>query len=658
MLFRFKSLSNKLFIILLVTSIVPLLILSVILLYNADQAFSALTQQSQQSTKQSVVHSLGLSSTELLDLAQKYSQDKELVNAFRTNNREVLSAKVLPIFERLKEEHNISVFEFGDTDGAVFLRGHNPAKHGDDKSELPAVQDALNGEEVSGFEFGNSGLAVRAFVPLKLNDKIIGTLQLGIDQNFLKELTETVQGVQLNLYNQSGEVMVSSAPENVGQQLNNTAIINKVLSGKEASIEKGKFLQTYIPMFDPTKTEVIGMVEISQDIAVIVKADRKMTLLTFIVGGVTLLCLVIAAFLFSRSISEPIKKVAYFMDEFSRGKLNTVFEGKRRNDEIGLLIKSILTMQNNFKEMVERISETSAIVAKQSSVLKQSSNEINKGSRQIAFTMNELSAGVETQASSSLKLVDNVNYFSKSIQVAYDHGKDMSATTDHVLDLTHRGKSLMDVSIQDMSTIHEIVKASMNQVKDLDEQAKHISGMIKVIQDIAEQTNLLALNAAIEAARAGEHGKGFAVVAGEVRKLSEQVTHSIGGITDIVNGIQQGSREVTVSLQSSFKKVEAGAEQIQMTGMTFEEITEAISTLAQKIRVISTHLTQINEETENIESTVKSIASISEQSAAGVEETAAAAQESNSSMEQVKNYAEKLANLSEELNDLLKQFTL
>ncbi|WP_176713676.1 methyl-accepting chemotaxis protein [Pseudobacillus wudalianchiensis] len=657
-MFRLKTLSNKLFIILLATSIIPLLILSIILLYNTDQAFSALTQQSQQSTKQSVVQSLERSSTELLDLAKKYSHDKELVRAFQTNNREQLLAKIRPIFERLQEEHHISVFEFGETDGTVFLRGHNPQKYGDDKSELPAIQDALEGKGAAGFEFGNSGLAVRAFMPLEANNKVIGTLQMGIDQDFLKGLAETVQGVQLNLYNPSGEVMVSSTPENVGKQLDDTAVINKVLTGKEASIEKGEFLQTYIPMFDPTKTEVIGIVEISQDISVIVKADHKMTLLTFIVGGVTLLCLIIASLLFSRSISEPIKKAAYFMDEFARGKLNTIFEGKKRNDEIGLLTESIFMMQNNVKEMVERIADTSKIVAKQSSVLKQSSNEINEGSQQIASTMNELSAGVETQAGSSLKLVEKVGVFSKNIQAAYDHGKDMSATTDHVLDLTNKGKALMDASIQDMSTMHEIVKASMNQVKDLDEQAKHISGMIKVIRDIAEQTNLLALNAAIEAARAGEHGTGFAVVAGEVRKLSEQVADSISGITEMVNGIQQGSREVTGSLQSSFEKVEAGAEQIQMTGMTFDEITGTISTLAQKIRVITTHLTQLNGETESIGSTVESIALISEQSAAGVEETAAAAQEANSSMEQVKNYAEKLADLSEELNDLLEQFNL
>ena len=141
---------------------------------------------------------------------------------------------------------------------------------------------------------------------------------------------------------------------------------------------------------------------------------------------------------------------------------------------------------------------------------------------------------------------------------------------------------MMEISVKEMSLIYSIVTDSVAKVNELDEQAEQITEMIKVIQNIAEQTNLLALNAAIEAARAGEHGKGFAIVADEVRKLSEQVKLSVGDITQTVNSIQHGSKQVTVSLEEGYEKVSSGTMQIQTTGKTFAEITDSVSNMVRK----------------------------------------------------------------------------
>lgn len=657
-MFKLKSLNKKLLLVLCSTSIIPLILLSCTLLYNIDQSFSTLTKQSQESTKLSVINSLDISSKELLELTKIYAQDKELIDTFRSRAQDSLALEVQPIFDRLQKEQNLNVFEFGDENGVVFFRGHNPEKFGDDKSELAAIQATLNGRELSGFEFGSSGLAVRAFVPIKYNNKIIGTLQTGIDDHFLEKITQTIQGVHLNLYNQSGETIVSSEKDHVGTFLKDQATIEKVLSGKEISIENGESLQTIIPMYDPTKTEVIGMIEIKQDISIIKQVDQTTKWVTFIVVGLTLLCITIVAFIFSISISRPIKQIAYFMDELAKGKLNKSYHGKERTDEIGLLTKSTIQMQRNFKEMVQQITNTSDVIRNQSTILTQTASEISEGSQQISATMQELSGGAELQAESSLELAELMDNFSKNIQHTSKNGDEISSTTKQVLELTNQGRSLMTISVNEMSMIHKIVKDSVDKVTYLDEQAKQITGMIKVIQDIAEQTNLLALNAAIEAARAGEHGKGFAIVANEVRKLSEQVKHSISDITQTVNGIQQGSKQVTVSLQEGYEKVSSGAKQIQTTGKTFEEITNSVSNMVEKINVITTNLSHINNQTTTIHSVVENIASISEDSAAGIEETAVSSQQTNSSMEQISNNAKTLEHLSKDLNDLVRQFKI
>jgi methyl-accepting chemotaxis protein len=65
---------------------------------------------------------------------------------------------------------------------------------------------------------------------------------------------------------------------------------------------------------------------------------------------------------------------------------------------------------------------------------------------------------------------------------------------------------------------------TLNTMSQLEETAKKIGRVVKLIDSIAGQTNMLALNATIEAASAGEAGKGFAVVAGEIKELAQQTT--------------------------------------------------------------------------------------------------------------------------------------
>ncbi|HEY0440658.1 MAG TPA: methyl-accepting chemotaxis protein [Xanthobacteraceae bacterium] len=79
-------------------------------------------------------------------------------------------------------------------------------------------------------------------------------------------------------------------------------------------------------------------------------------------------------------------------------------------------------------------------------------------------------------------------------------------------------------------------------VNELDQAARRIGDVVKLITAVAEQTNLLALNATIEAARAGEAGRGFAVVASEVKALSGQTAKATEEIAGHISGMQQATQ--------------------------------------------------------------------------------------------------------------------
>ncbi|MDM5211200.1 methyl-accepting chemotaxis protein [Peribacillus sp. NJ4] len=357
-------------------------------------------------------------------------------------------------------------------------------------------------------------------------------------------------------------------------------------------------------------------------------------------------------------ITTPLLKIRDRMRMIADGQLNHEPLEQKSKDEIGELTVSANQMQKNLRDTIEKMLVVSESVSSQSEDLTQSANEVQQGSRQIATTMYELSEGSESQANRAAEMVRMMDDFTGKIVEAYLEGVEVSQSSTEILSLSKEGTTLMRSSVQQMEIIDGIVKNAVEQVKGLDSQSQEISQLVLVIKDISNQTNLLALNAAIEAARAGEHGKGFAVVAAEVRKLAEEVTHSVGDITDIVSAIQTGSKTVVHSLEDGYTQVDEGTKQITLTGRTFETINHSVGNIGMKIQHITDELKYISTNSKKINQAIEDIAAVSEESAAGIEQVSASAQQSSSSMDEITNHASELASSAELLTEQVKKFKL
>lgn len=388
------------------------------------------------------------------------------------------------------------------------------------------------------------------------------------------------------------------------------------------------------------------------DSAAIATKTLIIAMITALIIGTVLIIII------SRIITRNLKKVVQVSDTVANGDLtaeNINYDGK---DEIGKLAQSMNKMSNNLRMVIQKISEVSITVNKQSENLSQSTNEVTAGSQQVATTMQELSSGAESQANTASDLAASMESFSGTIGDAYTQGELIYQSSNKVLGMTNDGSQLMESSIEQMSVINKIMKEAVAKVRGLDTQSQEISKLVSVIKGIADQTNLLALNAAIEAARAGEHGRGFAVVADEVRKLAEQVAFSVTDITNIVGSIQKESSVVTDSLQGGYEEVMKGAEQIKTTGATFNDIKEAVNDMANSIGVVSENLASILETSKEMNRSIEDIAAISEEAAAGIEQTSASVQQTSSSMQELADSSHELSNLAVELNGLVKEFKI
>ncbi|CAG0997114.1 Methyl-accepting chemotaxis protein McpQ [Methanosarcinales archaeon] len=354
------------------------------------------------------------------------------------------------------------------------------------------------------------------------------------------------------------------------------------------------------------------------------------TLLIVSVGIIAAIIGIGIGFYISRSITKPMDAMLQAANKVAAGDL-TVQLVNDSKDEVGQLSVAIQTMANSLKGVLGKVQQSAVSVASTAQELSASSEEMKASTDQISGTTQDISVGVSSQATKMAEISRAMKEMSESVQqVAVNSQKAADSATN-------ANKTAQEVQVN--------VTKSATLIKDLDNKSLQIGEIIGVITNIADQTNLLALNAAIEAARAGEHGRGFAVVADEVRKLAEESRGAASQITDLIKGIQQGTKQAVESMEKE-----------SVTGINL--IVKAAADVATMVQEIAAAAEEQSASVEEVTSSVEDVSAISEQSAAGTQETSAAAEEQAATMDQLVNAAQEMAKLSNELQVEVAKFNI
>jgi methyl-accepting chemotaxis protein len=202
---------------------------------------------------------------------------------------------------------------------------------------------------------------------------------------------------------------------------------------------------------------------------------------------------------------------------------------------------------------LERIRATADQTATAARALSTGTDHIASGAQRQAASLEETAASLEQVTGSATQNADNARAASQ-----------LAAGAQQVAENGNR-------------TVSEAVAA----MQELTIASRRIVEITSTINDIAFQTNLLALNAAIEAARAGEHGRGFAVVAAEVRSLAQRSATA--------------ARQIETLIVDSVDKIERGAQLVDRSGGTLDQIVTAnkrVTDLIAEISAASSEQTQ------------------------------------------------------------------
>lgn len=249
-------------------------------------------------------------------------------------------------------------------------------------------------------------------------------------------------------------------------------------------------------------------------------------------------------------------------------------------------------------------------------------NSLNKSSEQIITATNQLSNASQEIANGSSEQASSIEETTASMQEITSMIKQNSINAKEANNLAEKASNASENGYGQMEKMLE----SMN---DINKSSDHIKKIIKVIDDIAFQTNILALNAAVEAGRAGEAGMGFAVVADEVKNLA--------------NKSADAAKETSIMIEESIKKIDSGLQISTKLAEIFKEILANTKKVSEMVREVESSSNQQDQGIDQINKAVLQLDEVVQSNASSAEETAGASEE--------------LLSQTETLNDIVKQIT-
>lgn len=344
-----------------------------------------------------------------------------------------------------------------------------------------------------------------------------------------------------------------------------TGTISYVYNGvkKHAAYYVGEE-QHYVAVFTTDEREILTNTKRNLNIMVIS-------------AGVLILFFSALAFIVSKLIVKPLKKMVNVIEAFSKG-----------NTDVNTDVRTMVTESRNIRDSATNfkgaLREALGAVKNASLVLKDSIDDVRAKTvdntdkvNQINTAISEISQTSQNVAQNAQDITEQTITLSDKIDILFKNVAELDKSAGLIKTNNENAAAQMSIVMAAAQSSVDAVDGIAEKIQETNLAIDEISKCVSVIEEISSQTNLLSLNASIEAARAGEAGKGFAVVAEEIRHLSDSTAESAQEIKQIIEKVVKLSEATVDYANKVVKTTEEEQQNISDTQQQFAILSDAVT---------------------------------------------------------------------------------
>ena len=666
---------------------IPMIMIGVVSVYQSSRSITEVARDHMVGIAESLADAIGVGMSERLSMVKNVSFSNSVIAAAekvaregeKNSQNEIVLAERELIRIKESEGDRLSSVNIVGEDGIFFASSNSKVFKGTNVSARDYFKTALKGTPNVGavnISSTTGRVVCTAAAPVygSTGKTVTGVVIMSME---LKYLTDIIDKIKIgkagyaSMVDKNGLSITHPARENIlkvniSQVKGMEAVARLIAEGKPGIAEceyKGVPKLAAVAFEPATGWGII----VSLPTAELYEPARFTRNVIILIGLIFLLVVSVLFYLFARSLTLPLVKVADAAQRIAAGDLAVEVASESRQDEIGslsrafvLLIQSLKertqaaekiaagdltvkvtplsgsdTLGNAFSTMVEKLRSQIKGITEGFNILSSAASEILASTSQVASGTTETAAAI----SETTTTVEEVR---QAAQVSSEKAQNVAASAKRVSQASQTGQKSVEETAAGMRHIRGQMDSVARTIVRLSEQGQSIGGIIASVTDLADQSNLLAVNAAIEAARAGEQGKGFAVVAQEIRSLAEQSKQATAQVRDILSEVQKVTGAAVMATEQGSKAVDAGMMQSEQAG-------EAIRALAKSSEEAVQTATQI------VASSQQQVVGM-DQIRVAMENINQAGAETAASMRRSETAAKNLDELGQRLKQLVEQY--